>query len=74
MISERSRDVRTKLTFPVVSSHVADYLLTDLFWIADFQQHFKDISKQHSPVPRPFYMYLTSVIVSVVLFWHTHVT
>jgi len=27
-----------------------------------FQQHFKDISKQHSPVPRPFYMYLTSVI------------
>ncbi|KAF8064289.1 guanine nucleotide binding protein, alpha subunit [Lyophyllum atratum] len=27
-----------------------------------FQQHFKDISKQHSPVARPFYMYLTSVI------------
>ncbi|KAG6827750.1 hypothetical protein H0H92_010572 [Tricholoma furcatifolium] len=27
-----------------------------------FQQHFKDISKQHSPVSRPFYMYLTSVI------------
>ncbi|RDB17773.1 Guanine nucleotide-binding protein alpha-4 subunit [Hypsizygus marmoreus] len=27
-----------------------------------FQQHFRDISKQHSPVPRPFYMYLTSVI------------
>ncbi|KAF9458709.1 guanine nucleotide binding protein, alpha subunit [Collybia nuda] len=27
-----------------------------------FQQHFKEISKQHSPAPRPFYMYLTSVI------------
>ncbi|KAG5641291.1 hypothetical protein DXG03_005568 [Asterophora parasitica] len=27
-----------------------------------FQQHFKDISKTSSPVPRPFYMYLTSVI------------
>ncbi|KAG6889694.1 hypothetical protein C0995_015442 [Termitomyces sp. Mi166 len=27
-----------------------------------FQQHFKDISKQHSPISRPFYMYLTSVI------------
>ncbi|KAF5375428.1 hypothetical protein D9615_007931 [Tricholomella constricta] len=27
-----------------------------------FQQHFKDISKTYSPVARPFYMYLTSVI------------
>lgn len=27
-----------------------------------FQQHFKEILKQHSPVPRSFYMYLTSVI------------
>jgi len=30
--------------------------------LADFQQHFKEISKKHSPVPRPFYFHLTSVI------------
>jgi guanine nucleotide-binding protein subunit alpha len=27
-----------------------------------FQQHFKEISRQHSPVPRPLYIHLTSVI------------
>ncbi|KAF8816932.1 G-alpha-domain-containing protein [Phlegmacium glaucopus] len=27
-----------------------------------FQQHFKEISKNHSPVQRPFYVHLTSVI------------
>ncbi|KAJ8690482.1 hypothetical protein PTI98_011907 [Pleurotus ostreatus] len=27
-----------------------------------FQQHFKEISRQFSPVPRPFYVHLTSVI------------
>ncbi|KAI5833001.1 G-alpha-domain-containing protein [Schizophyllum commune Tattone D] len=27
-----------------------------------FQQHFKEILRQHSPVQRPFYVYLTSVI------------
>ncbi|KAL0952601.1 hypothetical protein HGRIS_006856 [Hohenbuehelia grisea] len=27
-----------------------------------FQQHFKEISKQFSPAPRPFYVHLTSVI------------
>ena len=31
--------------------------------ILDFQQHFKEISKNHSPVVRPFYVHLTSVIV-----------
>ena len=42
------------------------HLLTTLFSLsrslADFQQHFKEISKKHSPVPRPFYFHLTSVI------------
>lgn len=28
----------------------------------DFQQHFKEISKKHSSVARPFYFHLTSVI------------
>lgn len=41
----------------------SDRRVTNILGI-DFQQHFKEISKQHSPVPRPFYMYLTSVIVS----------
>jgi len=27
-----------------------------------FQQHFKEISKQHSPQPRPFFVHLTSII------------
>jgi len=27
-----------------------------------FQQHFKDISRQYSPSPRPFFVHLTSVI------------
>lgn len=36
----------------------------------DFQQHFKEILKQHSPVPRSFYMYLTSVIVSLSPVWY----
>jgi guanine nucleotide-binding protein subunit alpha len=27
-----------------------------------FQQHFKDISKHHSPTPRPFFGHLTSII------------
>ncbi|TFK36569.1 guanine nucleotide binding protein, alpha subunit [Crucibulum laeve] len=27
-----------------------------------FQQHFKEIARQHSPVQRPFYVHLTSVI------------
>ena len=30
--------------------------------LADFQQHFKEILRQHSPVQRTFYVYLTSVI------------
>lgn len=29
----------------------------------DFQQHFKEIARQYSPVQRPFYVHLTSVIV-----------
>jgi hypothetical protein len=29
----------------------------------DFQQHFREISKNHSHVARPFYVHLTSVIV-----------
>ena len=33
----------------------------------DFQQHFKEISKNHSPVQRPFYVHLTSVIVCLIL-------
>ena len=31
--------------------------------IVDFQSHFKEIAKQHSPEPRRFYVHLTSVIV-----------
>jgi guanine nucleotide-binding protein subunit alpha len=27
-----------------------------------FQQHFKDISKHHSPNPRPFFVHLTSIV------------
>lgn len=30
----------------------------------DFQQHFREIQRQHSPVQRPFYHHLTSVVVS----------
>ena len=30
---------------------------------SDFQSHFKEIAKQHSPVPRRYYVHLTSVIV-----------
>jgi hypothetical protein len=30
---------------------------------ADFQQHFKEIQRTYSPVQRPFYVHLTSVIV-----------
>lgn len=30
---------------------------------ADFQTHFKEIAKQHSPEPRRFYVHLTSVVV-----------
>jgi hypothetical protein len=33
--------------------------------LADFQHHFKEIAKACNPVPRPFYVHLTSVIVSV---------
>ena len=33
------------------------------FFSLDFQQHFKEISKNHSPLTRPFYVHLTSVIV-----------
>ena len=29
----------------------------------DFQQHFREIARQNSPVPRPFFVHLTSVIV-----------
>lgn len=32
-------------------------------WGTDFQQHFKEILKQFSPVQRPFFVHLTSVIV-----------
>ncbi len=37
-------------------------LMNDMFSPIDFQQHFKELSKRHSPVPRPFYFHLTSVI------------
>jgi hypothetical protein len=30
----------------------------------DFQQHFREILRHNSPTPRPFYVHLTSVIVS----------
>jgi hypothetical protein len=35
----------------------------DISPIVDFQSHFKEIAKQHSPEPRRFYVHLTSVIV-----------
>jgi len=41
--------------------------LTLLLIATDFQQHFKEISRNHSPVQRPFYVHLTSVIVRVTL-------
>lgn len=31
----------------------------------DFQSHFKDIAKQHSPEERRFYVHLTSVVVCI---------
>ena len=33
------------------------------FIFADLRQKFRDLSKQYSPEPRPFYVHLTSVIV-----------
>ncbi|KAG6836284.1 hypothetical protein H0H93_009475, partial [Arthromyces matolae] len=55
------RGVRIRDSVPSFGDRKND-LNTATRYTADFQQHFKDISKQHSPVARPFYMYLTSVI------------
>jgi guanine nucleotide-binding protein alpha-1 subunit len=35
------------------------------FVVTDFQSHFREIAKQHSPEPRRFYVHLTSVVVCV---------
>lgn len=39
------------------------WAFTLFFFWSDFQQHFKEIARQYSPVQRPFYVHLTSVIV-----------
>jgi hypothetical protein len=40
-------------------------ILVDRF--VDFEQHFKDIFKKHSPHVRPFYLHITSVVVRLSL-------
>jgi hypothetical protein len=36
--------------------------------IIDFQQHFKAVLRASSPEPRPFYVHMTSIIVSPACF------
>ena len=68
MIYQQQPDVRVFLfTYPFKF-----YFFLSLFFffffpsVLDFQQHFRDISKNHSSVPRQFYVHLTSVIVRFV--------
>lgn len=42
-----------------------NHSLTDTLKFPDFKQKFKEIQRQYSPEPRPYYVYLTSVTVRV---------
>ena len=61
---DRKNDLQTatRCTLCYIHSLFLSYLFLKTH-IPDFQQHFKEISKNHSPVARPFYVHLTSVIV-----------
>lgn len=61
---DRSNDVdtvkkceRSSILFPDAVPELTNFVFTD------FQSHFKEIAKQHSPEPRRFYVHLTSVVV-----------
>ena len=49
------------------SSFISCTLSDPSLFRPDFQTHFKEIARQHSTVPRPFYVHLTSVIVRILL-------
>ncbi|KAH6912056.1 guanine nucleotide binding protein, alpha subunit [Coprinopsis sp. MPI-PUGE-AT-0042] len=53
-----SRGVRIRDSVPSYGDRKNDHTTATRY----FQQHFKEIARQHSPVQRPFYVHLTSVI------------
>ncbi|KAG2005659.1 heterotrimeric G protein alpha subunit [Coprinopsis cinerea AmutBmut pab1-1] len=53
-----SRGVRIRDSVPSYGDRKNDHTTATKY----FQQHFKEIARQHSPVQRPFYVHLTSVI------------
>lgn len=59
---ERKNDLPTAIKC-MLSTNLE--VLIHWFLCVDFEQHFKEISKQFSPVARPFYCYTTSVVVSI---------
>lgn len=61
---DRSNDVDTVKKCECLS--LATVLVESDRWFAsDFQSHFKEIARQHSPEQRRYYVHLTSVIVSM---------
>jgi guanine nucleotide-binding protein alpha-1 subunit len=62
---DRSNDVDTVKKCERLSHFVSRCRSLTCFDLTDFQSHFKEIAKQHSPEPRRFYVHLTSVVVCV---------
>ena len=58
-----------KNDLPTATRCASSFIFCTLFdpclFCPDFQTHFKEIARQHSTVPRPFYVHLTSVIVRI---------
>src|ERR1700722_3387589 len=61
---DRKNDISTATKCRVPFTEQIKQQIIDNF-LTDFQQHFKEISRQYSPVPRSLYIHFTSVIVSL---------
>ncbi|KAF8889105.1 guanine nucleotide binding protein, alpha subunit [Infundibulicybe gibba] len=58
LVAKLQRGIRIRDSVPSFGDRKNDLSTATRY----FQQHFKEISKQHSPVPRQFYVHLTSVV------------